>query len=132
MYRRLGRILAPLRVVTVADGVALELASSALVEYEINARVVLEQGSTYEATTEAGAVMHRARPEQAIAADAWRRAATMLQQFGLTPASRSKVEGHLPPLSASADPLERLRGGAADALEQFHRRHPRRWEGLIP
>ena len=92
MYRRLSRILAPLRVVTVADGLALELASSVLVEYETNARVVLEQGSTYEATTAAGAVMHRARPEQAIAADAWRRAATMLQQFGLTPSSRSKVE----------------------------------------
>src|SRR5262249_51212685 len=92
MYRRLTRILAPLRVVTVADGPALELLAAALIEYETSVRVVLEQGATYEAKTESGAVMHRARPEQAIAADAWRRAVTGLGHFGLTPTSRSKVE----------------------------------------
>jgi P27 family predicted phage terminase small subunit len=105
MYHRLGRILAPLRVVTVADGLALELAASALVEHETAARVILEQGATYQARTEAGAVMHRARPEQAIAADAWRRAASMLQQFGLTPASRTRVES-LPEPVGHIDPLE--------------------------
>ena len=132
MYQRVGRILAPLRVVTVADGLALELVASALVEHETAARVILEQGATYPARTEAGAVMHRARPEQAIAADAWRRAASMLTQFGLTPASRSKVEVLPPPAAPSDNPLARLRGGAVDALEQFRCQHPRsKWEGLI-
>jgi P27 family predicted phage terminase small subunit len=111
MHRRLVRILAPLQVVTVADGLALELAASALVEYEANAKVVLEHGTTYEARTEAGAMMHRARPEQAIAADAWRRAATMLQQFGLTPASRNKVEAIPPGADDDLNPLTRLRQG---------------------
>jgi P27 family predicted phage terminase small subunit len=118
-YRRLVRILDPLRVVTVADGLALELAAAALVEHDVNARVILEQGSTYAATTEAGAVMHRARPEQAIAADAWRRAAAMLQQFGLTPVSRSKVEARPPETD--------------DALRRFRSAHPRgsTWAGLL-
>ena len=35
--------------------------------------------------------MHRPYPQVAIASDAWRRSMTMLTQFGLTPASRSKV-----------------------------------------
>jgi P27 family predicted phage terminase small subunit len=108
MYRRLVEIVDPLRIATAADGLALELSASALVEYEINARIVLERGATYEATTEAGAIMHRARPEQAIAADAWRRATAMLQQFGLTPASRTKVETL--PAAQGTDELAAFRG----------------------
>ena len=129
MYARLVRILASLHVVTVADGVALELAASALVEYETNARVVLDQGSTYEARTEAGATMHRARPEQAIAADAWRRAAVMLQQFGLTPVSRIKVD--VIPVS-EPDTLEAFRAAHPRGPARDQGRHGSTPRGLIP
>jgi len=129
MYRRLVRILGPLDVVTRADGVALELTASALVEYETNARVVLDQGSTYEARTEAGATMHRARPEQAIAADAWRRAAVMLQQFGLTPVSRSKVD--VIPVS-EPDTLEAFRAAHPRGPARDQGRHGTTSPGLIP
>jgi P27 family predicted phage terminase small subunit len=117
-YERLARIVDPMRVGTEADGLALELAASALAEYEAAARVILADGPTYEARTEAGAIMHRARPEQAIAADAWRRAMSMLLQFGLTPASRSKVEARPefePENASDAGPLALLRLQAARA-----------------
>lgn len=45
---------------------------------------------TYESPTPTGTIV-RPRPEVAIAAEAWRRVARMLLEFGLTPAARSKV-----------------------------------------
>ena len=120
-HARLVRQLALMPgVATRADASALELAAYAFAEYRAAAAVVLEQGPTYESTTQAGAVMHRARPAVAIAADAWRRAHAALQTFGLSPSSRPKVEGAevLPfdarPLSIAAyaaqrnDPLAEL------------------------
>jgi P27 family predicted phage terminase small subunit len=90
-YRRIVKALPP-RVATVADGLALELGARAFSEYDSAVNVIAERGLTYEAVTVSGAVMQRARPEAAIAANAWQRAARMLEGFGLTPASRSKVE----------------------------------------
>lgn len=56
---------------------------------------------TYETTTPTGSVMFRTRPEVALANDAWRRATVMLQQFGLTPASRPKVDARPPDVPGS-------------------------------
>jgi P27 family predicted phage terminase small subunit len=130
--RRLVTLLTPMNVLTHADGPALELLAFALAEYDLNARVLLEQGASYECKTESGAVMQRARPEQAIAADAWRRAAQMLAAFGLTPASRSKIET-LPTTGGSkwagllpGDPAERLRGRRETSVAQFQRARPTR------
>jgi P27 family predicted phage terminase small subunit len=91
-YRRLAAILKPLHVVTLADGPALELLAGAIAEHDRAAAVIGAVGATYECPTSVGAVLHRVRPEVALAADAWRRAAVLLAGFGLTPASRSKVE----------------------------------------
>jgi P27 family predicted phage terminase small subunit len=130
--RNLVKVLTPMNVLTRADGPALELLAFALAEYDASARVVLEQGATYECKTEAGAIMRRARPEQAIAADAWRRAAQMLASFGLTPASRSKVETLPPDASASKwagllnDPMERLLHRREGSMAAFQRRRPAR------
>jgi P27 family predicted phage terminase small subunit len=90
-YRRLEDALAGLNVATLSDALALELCAQALSEYHAAVEVLLRDGASYECTTAAGSKLRRPRPEQAIATDAWRRAALMLQQFGLTPASRSKV-----------------------------------------
>jgi P27 family predicted phage terminase small subunit len=120
-----------MNVLTRSDGPALELLAFALAEYDASARVVLELGPTYECKTEAGAIMRRARLEQAIAADAWRRAAQMLASFGLTPASRSKVEA-LPPEASGrwagliGDPMERLFHRRESSVAAFQRRRPAR------
>ena len=55
-------------------------------------RITLETGFTYETTTMQGDVMQRPRPEWAMMMEAKRQIAQQLQQFGMTPASRTKVE----------------------------------------
>lgn len=121
-YRLVVAVLNPMRVATSADGVALELVAFALAEHEAAAGVILADGATYEARTEGGTIMHRARPEQAIAADAWRRAASMLIQFGLTPASRGKLEAR-----PALDPEDGAVAAGDDALVRLRaaRRHIR-------
>jgi P27 family predicted phage terminase small subunit len=128
--KRLVRVLGPMKVLTHADGPALELLALALAEVDVHGRVVLEQGGTYACTTEAGATMHRARPEYAMQADAMRRATALLKEFGLTPASRSKVEA-LPPDAATSrwaglinDPMERLLRKRGVSVADFQRRRP--------
>jgi hypothetical protein len=75
-----------------ADALAVELTAQALAEYRAAVNTLHRDGQSYECQTQAGAVMRRARPEQSIAADAWRRAMHGLEQFGLTPVARGKVE----------------------------------------
>jgi P27 family predicted phage terminase small subunit len=91
-WQELSKQLDRAGVMTEADRQALALTCSALAEHEAAAAVVADLGAAYEARTEAGAIMHRQRPEVAIAADAWRRAMRGLSEFGLTPASRGRVE----------------------------------------
>ena len=99
--RELDRLLAALRalpgVAAKPDQLALELAAEALAQHTRALRVVLRRGATYQCRTAAGAVMQRARPEVAIASDAWRRAFTALSAFGLTPLSREKLDAVTPP-----------------------------------
>jgi P27 family predicted phage terminase small subunit len=94
--RVLVRLLMPMRVLTISDGAALDLLSEAMAEYHEARAVLARDGQSYECVTAAGAKMRRVRPEQAVAADAMRRAVHLIEQFGLTPASRAKVE-QLPP-----------------------------------
>lgn len=99
-------ILRAMKVVTVADPVAFSMLCDALAEY-IEARgVVQKDGATY--WTQGKSVMLRKRPEVEIAADAWRRAKSMLSEFGLTPASRARVSAQG---SDKADPLEKWMAG---------------------
>lgn len=101
-WNRIRPLLVQMQVMTGADPVALGLLCDALAEY-MTARAVLQRkGTTYETNGPAGRLIRR-RPEWDIARDAWRRAKTMLTEFGLTPAARSKVAaGDVGP----ADPLE--------------------------
>jgi P27 family predicted phage terminase small subunit len=98
-------VLESMRVLTTADGAALALVCSALAEHERAAAVVAERGAAYEAVTEAGSVMHRPRPEVAIAADSWRRALRSLTEFGLSPSSRARLDVE-PGTVARRDPAD--------------------------
>jgi phage terminase small subunit len=69
------------------------LLSEALAEYHEARAVLARDGQSYECVTAAGAKMRRVRPEQAVAADAMRRAFHLLEEFGMTPAARAKVTG---------------------------------------
>ena len=97
-------------VLTVADGPAVALLANALAEYIEAAREVEERGLTFmdvrldkEGTVISSVI--RPNPATAVRADAWRRVNLMLQQFGLTASSRSKVKVEKP---EEEDALEAL------------------------
>jgi P27 family predicted phage terminase small subunit len=90
-WGEIGNVLLAMKLTTVADGPALQLLTEALAEWAEAREFVTREGFTYSTFTKQGDEMHRPYPQVAIASDAWRRAMTMLTQFGLTPASRSKV-----------------------------------------
>jgi P27 family predicted phage terminase small subunit len=90
-WKQIAPILQDMQILTVADETALAMLCDALAEYIEAQQVLRKEGRTYKTYTEAGAPMWRTRPESGIANDAWRRVNSMLGQFGMTPASRTKV-----------------------------------------
>lgn len=98
------------RLLTEADLEMLALTCSAYSMWRRARDVIMEGGITYEATTEAGATLHRKRPEVEVEADGWRRYKAGLQAFGQSPETRPKV-------SAShedyVDPAEEFLGGSS-------------------
>jgi P27 family predicted phage terminase small subunit len=90
-WNDLAERLFGMKVLTEGDAMALELLVVAYTEWRYAVATVEEEGSTYCTTTESGDRMYRARPEVAIASDAWRRISSMLREFGLTPSARTKV-----------------------------------------
>ncbi len=101
-----------MRVVTVADAYALELLCEAVAEYRQARAVLAKLGMTYETVSAAGTAMTRTRPENAVAADSWRRAKIGLSNFGLDPVSRGRVETIAAPY---VNPFDEI-GGAPRSL----------------
>ncbi|EPN8562608.1 phage terminase small subunit P27 family [Enterobacter hormaechei] len=60
------------------------------------------EGYTYRTETQSGDVLIKAHPAAIMKADAWKRLRAMLGEFGMTPASRSKVNAKGPD---AVDPL---------------------------
>lgn len=90
-WPELAGLLAGLGIMVDSDRVALALLCEALAEWIEAGATIAQHGATYAATTEAGAVMHRAHPAVAQRADAARRVQSLLSEFGMTPAARAKV-----------------------------------------
>lgn len=108
-WRAVVPILQDMRVLTVADSLALEGLCEAYADL-CAARAVLQKrgGATYSFVTKTGDTVYRAYPEVAQAADADRRFRSWLASFGLTPADRSRVDATMPedrenPFAALAD-----------------------------
>jgi P27 family predicted phage terminase small subunit len=113
--------LEAMRVLTRADGPALALVCVALVEHERAAATVAKEGAVYKTVTEAGAVMHRPRPEVGVAQDAWRRAMKGLCEFGMSPASRGRIDVTSSPRAVGpVDPTAEFFDDSAE--EYFSRR----------
>lgn len=102
----LADLLADMGVMADGDRLALALLCEALAEWIEAGETIARDGATYDCTTEAGAVMHRAHPAVAQRADAARRVQSLLSEFGLTPSARAKVQ-----------PLDRL--PADDPAREF-------------
>lgn len=84
------------------DQHALALAASRLEEIEILTAVIEDQGRTYISGGEKGPSgqieggLWKARPEVGMRNEAMRHAQSLLAEFGLTPAARSKVSAGKP------------------------------------
>ena len=90
-YLQLSDVLVGMQVLTKADRLALEMLCDAYATYRKATEFVQQNGLTYEMVTKSGDIMHRAYPQVAIASDAYKLVRSLMTEFGLTPASRSKV-----------------------------------------
>jgi P27 family predicted phage terminase small subunit len=86
----IGGLLLDMKLISFGDKAALVLLTDVLAEWCSVRAIIKKRGRVYECLTDGGKV-YKARPEVAMEADLWRRAHRMLVEFGLTPASRSKV-----------------------------------------
>ncbi|HHX9802610.1 TPA: phage terminase small subunit P27 family [Salmonella enterica subsp. enterica] len=102
-HKRIAQELAQMGVLTGMDERALELLIEAYEEYRQHLETLEEEGYTYKTTSMAGDTSIKMHPAAALKADAWKRIRSMLGEFGMTPASRSKVKVSGP---GEADPLE--------------------------
>ena len=98
-------ILDGMGVLTIADGIALEMLCEAYSDY-LQARDELEAfGSNfYKTVNSQGGEMHRAHPAVAVMQDADRRIRAWLSEFGITPSARSRVKIDPP---AEPDPADK-------------------------
>ena len=105
IWGELAPLLERMGVLTTADPHALAILCDAYAEYIAARNKVRRLGSTYQTETATGSIAHHARPEVAMAADAWRRVKMMLAEFGLTPSGRSRIS--VPKSSGEEDPVEK-------------------------
>lgn len=102
-WKGLCATLGDMQVLATADAKALELLCDAYADWRDLRRIINREGHTYTTISVTGDTLFKARPEVAMAADAWKRVSSMLAQFGLTPSSRSKVNATDKP--DESDPL---------------------------
>ncbi len=102
-FKRIGEELDGSNVITNLDGMALELLIGAYVEWRSHRDILDEEGETYKTKTMTGDTLIKAHPRVGMMADAWKRLRGMMAEFGMTPASRSKVSSDG---AGEADPLE--------------------------
>lgn len=101
-FKRMGEELDAVGVMSTLDAKALELLVEAYTEYRHHCEVLDKEGYTYQTGSATGEKIVKAHPAAAMKADAWKRIRAMLSEFGMTPASRSKVEIKAP---AGEDPF---------------------------
>ncbi|NCG55135.1 phage terminase small subunit P27 family [Serratia fonticola] len=110
-FKRMAEELDALGVMSQLDGRALELLVEAYTEYRHHCDTLDREGYTYAVYSEEDADegkereirMIKPHPAAMMKADAWKRIRAMLAEFGMTPASRSKVNATAPD---AADPLD--------------------------
>lgn len=92
MYERSVGHLHSMGLLSTVDDTSLELLAMAYQEWYSAELKLMKEGRIYETYAANGAKVLKPHPAAAQSADAWRRIRMMLIEFGLTPASRSKLE----------------------------------------
>lgn len=106
-WRRLAAQLAERGPLEAADELTLELLVEALHEWRKASAIVAKKGLSYE--TARG---FAPRPEVSIARIAWKRAASLLRELRLTPASRRRPVRRAAPVLPALPHAIRVRGVA--------------------
>lgn len=101
-FKNVVDLLEDMGVMTIADGMALEMMCSAYAEWRDLRKIIERVGATYETTSTTGDLVIKARPEVAMASDAWKRVKSMMAEYGLTAAARTRVKVDKP---EEVDPL---------------------------
>lgn len=97
LFDQMSATLLGMGIASPDDRAALALLSSRLEEVEVLTAVIEDCGRTYEKRDEDGnVILSRPRPEVAMRNEAMRHAQSLLAEFGLTPAARSKVSAGKP------------------------------------
>jgi P27 family predicted phage terminase small subunit len=91
-FEFLSAKLVGLGVVSELDRYALQMFADAWEDYVAAREVIRRDGPTYTTTTPAGDTMFRPRPELSMMQNAWDRLKKMLPEYGLTAASRAKID----------------------------------------
>ncbi|MBG6243612.1 MAG: phage terminase small subunit P27 family [Candidatus Symbiopectobacterium sp. Dall1.0] len=104
-FKRLGDQLVGIGVLTELDGKALEMLVDAYVDYRLIKETLEREGATKEITTTTGDV--RVKPSDFFgeSREARKEIRGWLQEFGMTPSSRSKVNASTP---EQLDPLAEI------------------------
>lgn len=90
MYREVRELLRSMSLEDKADRYAVELLARAYNDWRKAQEFVEKNGSAFQVVTREGEVVWRQYPQVRVAADAWRRVKSMLEELALTPASRVK------------------------------------------
>lgn len=96
LFGQLSATLHGMGIASPDDQAALAMLASRLEEIEICTAVIEDVGRTYSTTATSGDKLIRARPEVGMRNEAMRHAQSLLSDFGLNPAARSKVSSGKP------------------------------------
>ncbi len=91
IFRGLVATIDGMGIASADDTTMLALAASRYEEVEICTAVIEDVGRVYKSVNSQGAEMWRSRPEVAQRSEAMRHAQSLLAEFGLSPAARSRV-----------------------------------------
>lgn len=102
-FKNVCELLEGMGVLTIVDGMALELLCDAYAEWRDLDTLIKKEGRTYKTISTSGDEIIKGHPAVAMRSDAWKRIKSMMVEFGLTAASRTKVNAEKP---EEADPLD--------------------------
>lgn len=102
-FKNVCQILEGMGVLTIADGMAIELLCDAYAEWRDLDTLIKKEGRTYKTISTSGDEVIKGHPAVAMRSDAWKRIKSMMVEFGLTAASRTKVNAEKP---EEVDPLD--------------------------
>lgn len=103
--RRLKKLLVENSLDNKLDDLALDMLEVSFHKYIEATKVILDSGSTFSYKTTNGQIIYKERPEVKQAQQAHIELVRLLENFGLSPASRKKVKESLNNTKNELDPL---------------------------